>query len=134
MIQEAIDSNANTLKLTLPHIKLCIPVWSKGTPEQFLVHAQQALDAISQKGLLTAYKKAEKEKKEWAKKLDKATEALGKHMGEDANPPNEKAAEKATEAVACANEAMESIANEVFQLYSNLLMDEARRPCNKILG
>ena len=39
VIQEVIDSSANTLKLTLPHkVELCIPVWSKGTPEQFLVH------------------------------------------------------------------------------------------------
>jgi protein involved in ribonucleotide reduction len=59
---------------------------------------------------------------------------LSRHTGEDANPPEEKAAEKATEAVAHANETMESIANQVFQLYSNLLMEEARRPWNKILG
>jgi hypothetical protein len=38
-IQEAADSSANTLKLTLPHkVELRILVWSKGTSEQFLVH------------------------------------------------------------------------------------------------
>ena len=55
-------------------------------------------------------------------------------MGEDANPPKEKAVQKATEAGTHTDEAVESIANQVFQLYSNLLMEEARRPWNKILG
>ena len=41
VIQEAIDSSANTLKLTLPHkVELCIPVLTTVTPEQFLVHVQ----------------------------------------------------------------------------------------------
>ena len=34
VIQEAVDSSVNTLKLTLPHkVELCAPIWSKGTPE-----------------------------------------------------------------------------------------------------
>ena len=38
-LQEAVDSGANTLKLTLPHkVELHVLVWSKGTPKQFLVH------------------------------------------------------------------------------------------------
>jgi len=134
-IQEAVDSSANMLKLTLPHmVELHIPLWSKVTPEQFLVHIQQALDAISQKGILAAYEKAEKDKEEWTKKLDKATKALDRYTGGDANPPEEKMTEKATEAVAQVNEAIESIANQVFQIYYNLLTEEARRPWNKILG
>ena len=68
MHEEAVDSSANTLKLTLPHkVELCIPVWSKGTPEQFLIHIQQALDAIMQKGLQSALEKSIKDKEEWAK-------------------------------------------------------------------
>ena len=48
VIQEAVDSVANTLKLTFPHkVELWIPMWSRGTPEQFLVHVQQALDVIT---------------------------------------------------------------------------------------
>ena len=40
-IQEAVDSCTITLKLKLPHkVEFCIPVWSKGTPEQFLVNVQ----------------------------------------------------------------------------------------------
>ncbi len=51
-LQEAVDSSTNTLKLLFPHrVELCVPVWSKRTPEQFLVHIQQALDAIRQKDL-----------------------------------------------------------------------------------
>jgi len=48
VIQEVIDSSANMLKLILP-MELHIPVWSKGTPEQFLVHIQQALDPSGRK-------------------------------------------------------------------------------------
>ena len=55
IIQEAVDSSTNTLKLLLPHkVELNVPVWSTGTPEQFLVHLvhiQQALNAIRHKGL-----------------------------------------------------------------------------------
>jgi hypothetical protein len=52
VLQEVVDSSANMLKLTLPHkVEWYVPLWSKGTPEQFLVHIQQALDAIRQKGL-----------------------------------------------------------------------------------
>ena len=56
VIQEAVDSSANMLKLALPHkVELHVPVWSKGTPKLFLIHIQQALDTIRQKGPLTAY-------------------------------------------------------------------------------
>ena len=59
VIQEAVESSANTLKLTLPHkVELRVPVWSKGTPEQFLVHVQQALHAIRQKVFQTTLEKA----------------------------------------------------------------------------
>jgi hypothetical protein len=90
VIQVVVDSSTKTLKLTLHHkVELHIPICSKGTPEQFLVHVQQALDAISQKGLLTAFEKAVKDKEEYIKELAKSIEALEKYMGEDANPPKE---------------------------------------------
>ena len=63
VIQEVVDSSTNTLKLMLPHkVELRVPVWSKGTPKQFLIHVQQALDAIRQKGLETALAKVVKDK------------------------------------------------------------------------
>jgi hypothetical protein len=89
------------LKLTLPHkVELHVRVWSKRTPEQFLVHVKQALNAIRQKGLQSALKKVIKEKEEWSNKLTKATEAKGNYTGRDEYPSQEKAIEKATEAVA----------------------------------
>ena len=135
ILQEAVESSANTLKLTLPHkVELRVPVWSKGTPEQFLVHVQQALDAIRQKGLQAALEKASKDKEECTKKLTKANEALANYKGRDENPPEKKAVEKAQEAVAREEETCQSLITQVFQLYSNLLTEEARRPWTKILG
>ena len=123
------------LRLTLPHkVELCVPVWSKGTPEQFLVHVQQALDAIRQKGLQTALENAVKDKEECTKKLTKAKTALENYKGKDENPPHKKAIDKASEVVACKQETIESLITQVFQLHSNLLSEEARRPWMKILG
>ena len=81
VIQEAVDSSVNTLKLTL------LP---KGTPEQFLVHVQSALDAIRQKGLQSALDKAIKDKEEWTEKLTKPIEAYENFKGSDENPPEKK--------------------------------------------
>ena len=92
VIQEAVDSSINTLKLTLPYkVDLHIPVWSKGIPEKFLVHVQQALDAIRQKCLLAAYEKTIKDQEECAKKLTKANDVMANYMGEDASHPEAKA-------------------------------------------
>ena len=54
-------------------------------------------------------------------------------MGEDAKPPKAKSVQKATEANSNANEAVVSIKNQVFQLYSNLLSEEARCPWNNVI-
>ena len=91
VLQDAVESSANTLKLTLPHkMELRVPVWSKGTPEQFLVHVQQALDVIRQKSLQTALEKAIKDKEECTKALIEANEALANYKGRDENPPKRK--------------------------------------------
>ena len=98
VIQEAVDSSANMLKLMLPHkVELHVPVWSKGPFKQFLVHVQQALDAIRQKDLQTALEKAIKDKEECTKKLVEANEALANYKGRDETPPpKKKAVQKAT--------------------------------------
>ena len=98
------------------------------------MHVQQALDAIRQKVLQTALEKAVKDKEECTKKLTKASEAFNNYKGKDENPPEKKAVEKASEAVAREEETIESLITQVFQLYSNLLSEEARRPWMKILG
>ena len=98
------------------------------------MHVQQALDATRQKGLETALEKAVKDKEECTKKLAKASEVFENYKGKDENPPEKKAVEKASEAVAREEETIESLIAQVFQLYSNLLSEEARRPWTKILG
>ena len=81
VIKEAIDSSSNTLKILLPHkVELCIPVWPKGTPEQFLIHVQQALDAL-QKCLNSTLEKAINDKEECSKKLQEASEAFANFKG-----------------------------------------------------
>jgi len=104
VIQEAMDTAANTLKLTLSHkVGLHVPVWSKGPPEQFLVNIQKALDVIRQKGLLVAYEKAIKDREECTLKLTKVAEAMVNYTGKYTNHPKEKAAQKTIEASTHAN-------------------------------
>jgi hypothetical protein len=93
------------------------PVLSKGTPEQFLVHVQSALDASRQKGLQSALDKAIKDKEEWMEKMTTAIEAYKIYKGRDENPPKKKAVDKATEAIAREKESIESLISQVFQLY-----------------
>ena len=77
--------------MILPHkVELHVPVWSKGTFEQFLVHVQQALNVIRQKGLLAAYEKVGKDKEDWTKMLTKATEAWEIIPGGMRIPPRRK--------------------------------------------
>ena len=94
------------------------------------MHVQQALDAIRQKGLQTALEKVIKDKEECTKMLVEANEALTNYKGRDNNPREKKAVQKSTHE----KETCESLITQVFQLYSNLLMEEARRPWSKILG
>ena len=101
--------------MILPHrVVLCVPVWLKGTPEQFLEHVQQALDAIRQKGLQTALEKAIKDKEECTKVLVKANEALANYKGRDETPPKKEAVQKATEAVTREKETCKSLITQVF--------------------
>ena len=50
------------------------------------------------------------------------------------SPPEKKAVQKATEAVTREKETCKSLIAQVFQLYSNLHTEDARRPWSKILG
>jgi len=57
-LQEAVGGTANMIKLTLPgKVELPVSMWSLSTPEQFIMHIQQAINAIKQKGLKEAYNK-----------------------------------------------------------------------------
>ena len=75
-----------------------------------------------------------KDKEECSQKLVAASESLAYYEGRDGNPPKKKAVQKATDAVACKKETCKSLIAQLFQLYSNLLSEEATRPWSKILG
>ena len=56
VVQEALETGTQLLKLTLPHIqKMKFIMLSHGTPENFLMHVQQALSTIWQEGLYNLY-------------------------------------------------------------------------------
>ena len=77
-LSEAGESSA-TIKLMLPtKVELRVPVWSRGTPEQFLMHVQQAIAAIKAKGLQEAYERLVRAEKECYEKLDEAVLNRGK--------------------------------------------------------
>ena len=85
-----------------------------------------------QKGLQSALDKVIKDKEELTKMLTMAIEDYGNYKGRDENPPKKKAVDKATEAIARKKESFKSLVAQVFQLYSHLLTEEARRPWWKI--
>ncbi len=66
--------------------------------------------------------------------MTEAKTSLENYKGKDENLPPKKAVQKASEAVACKEKTIKSLITQVFQLYSNLIMEEARRPWTKILG
>ena len=98
-------------------MELRVSVWSKGTPKQFLIHIQQALSAIRQKGLEAALEKAVKDNEECTPKLHQATEALANYKGWDENPPKKKVVQNATTAIAHEQEIYKSLITQVFQLF-----------------
>ena len=66
--------------------------------------------------------------------MTSAIEVFRNYKGKDESPPKKKAKGKASEAVSCKKETMESLIAQVFKLHSNLLTEEARRPWCNILG
>ena len=134
-LSEAGESSA-TIKLILPtKVELWVPVWSRGTPEKFLMHVQQAIAAIKAKGFQEAYERLVRAKKECNEKVEEVelNREITEVEGRD-NSALSKAIEKAKEAQTKAKSAVDHIANQVFQLYSNFLSEEARQSWNKILA
>ena len=65
------------MKLTLPgKVQLRVSVWLHGTPKQLLMHVQAVINAVRQKGLLKACKKACTDKKVCIKMPAKVNEVL----------------------------------------------------------
>ena len=104
-------------------------------PRKFLVHVQQAVAAIKAKGLQEAYKMLVRAKKECNEKYKErvVNRDLTEVEGRD-NSVLSKAIKKAKEAQTKAKSAVDHVANQVFQLYSNFLSEETRQPWNKILA
>ena len=134
-LKEAVDSSAS-IKLTLPtKVELRVCMWSRGTPEKFIVHVQQAIAAIKAKGLQEAYERLVWAEKECNKKLEEAVLNCDLVEGEAKdNSALSKAVDKVTEAHTKVKSAVLHVANQVFQLYSNFLLEEARQPRSKTLA
>eukprot|EP00804_Cyclotella_cryptica_P013425 CCRYP_005163-RA/>CCRYP_005163-RA protein AED:0.25 eAED:0.61 QI:0/0/0/1/1/1/2/0/411 len=134
-LQEAVESTA-LVKLTLPtNVELRVSVWSCSTPEEILVHVQQVIAAIKAKDLEEAYERLIWAEKECTEKQEEAV--LSRDLTEGKvrdDSALSKAIDEATEAQTKAKSAVEHVANQIFQLYSNFLSDEAMQPWSKILA
>ena len=55
-LQEAVEATANMIKVTLlGKVELQVSVWSRRTPEQFIMYVQHPINTIKQKGLKETY-------------------------------------------------------------------------------
>ncbi len=98
------------------------------------MHIQQPIAAIKAKSLQEAYEKLVQAKKECNEKLEEAV--LNRDLAEGKSKDDSvlsKAVEKAKEDQTKAKSAVVHVANKIFQLYANFLLEEARHPWNKIL-
>eukprot|EP00804_Cyclotella_cryptica_P028707 CCRYP_008223-RA/>CCRYP_008223-RA protein AED:0.38 eAED:1.00 QI:0/0/0/1/1/1/3/0/399 len=125
-VQDALakDNKTTYFKLTLPNTgnELKVAVWVSGTPEQFLLYVRSAIHAGKQMGLDTDFAAAEK-----AVETAKIEAELAKQdRSQSRNDKALKALEDAKLAIATAGA-------KPFELYGNLLSDEARQPWEKII-
>ena len=90
-------------------------VWSRGTPEKFLMHVQQAIAAIKAKGLQEAYERLVWAEKECNEKLEEMelNRDITEVKGRDDSALS-KAIGKAKEAQTKAKSAVDHIVNQVF--------------------
>eukprot|EP00804_Cyclotella_cryptica_P003036 CCRYP_006032-RA/>CCRYP_006032-RA protein AED:0.40 eAED:0.83 QI:0/0/0/1/1/1/3/0/432 len=130
-VQDALakDKKTTYFKLTLPNTgnELKVAVWASGTPEQFLLHVRSAIHACKQMGLDADFAAAEK-----AVETAKIEAELAKQ--EYVTVRN---AEKRRRAInkrrrGCGF-AVATAGAKPFELYGNLLSDEARQPWEKII-
>jgi hypothetical protein len=142
--------------------ELKVAVWASGTPEQFVLHVRSAIHACKQMGLDASFAEAEQtvinteleaelakteyvkvrnsEKKKSKGKPEGKSEGKAEgNKSEVTNPDSEalkaaKAAyETALKAVETAKLAVTTAGAKLFELYGNLLSDEARQPWEKII-
>eukprot|EP00804_Cyclotella_cryptica_P023648 CCRYP_011963-RB/>CCRYP_011963-RB protein AED:0.40 eAED:0.67 QI:0/0/0.2/1/0/0/5/139/556 len=156
-VQDALakDKKTTYFKLTLPNTgnELKVAVWASGTPEQFLLHVRSAIHACKQMGPDTDFAAAEKAV-ETAKieaelaKQDYVTvrNAEKKKKGNKQEAPGmttEAASPALVEAKATYDKVLKALEDvklavamagaKPFELYGNLLSDEARQPSEKII-
>eukprot|EP00804_Cyclotella_cryptica_P004891 CCRYP_004940-RA/>CCRYP_004940-RA protein AED:0.36 eAED:0.84 QI:0/0/0/1/1/1/2/0/428 len=156
-VQDALakDKKTTYFKLTLPNLgnELKVAVWASGTPEQFLLHVRSAIHVCKQMGLDTDFAAAEKavetakieaelakqeyltvhnaEKKKKGNKQEApgtTTEAVSSALVEA-----KAAYDKALKALEDAKLAIATAGVKPFELYGNLLSDEARQPWEKVI-
>jgi hypothetical protein len=69
-LQEAVETTAS-IKLILPtKVELRVSVWSRDTPEKFIMHVQHAIAAIKAKGLQENCEKLVQAEKECMENLE----------------------------------------------------------------
>ena len=153
-VQEALEKNKKTnyFKLTLPHTgsELKVAMWASGTPEQFILHVRAAIHACkqmehdikcrdSEEAVETAVMDLDIKKEEYAKVRASEKKKTRGNSGEDAPAASESlvaartAYEKAKQAVEAAKLAVTTEGAKAFELYGNLLSDEARQPWEKVI-
>ena len=120
-------------------ILLYQPKWSYGCPYGHEVPQKSSSCTSSKqllpstKGLQEAYERLVRAEKECNEKVEEAVlnRDITEVKGRD-NSALSKAIKKAKEAQTKAKKAVDHVANQVFQLYSNFLSEEVRQPWNKI--
>eukprot|EP00804_Cyclotella_cryptica_P007310 CCRYP_002540-RA/>CCRYP_002540-RA protein AED:0.40 eAED:0.74 QI:0/0/0/1/1/1/3/0/281 len=121
-VQDALEKTKKTtyFKLTLPNTgnELKVAVWTSGTPKQFLLHVHSAIHACKQMGLDTDFAAAEK-----AVETTKIEAELAKQ--EYVTVRNAEKKKKGNK--------QDAPGAKPFELYGNLLSDEARQPWEKII-
>jgi hypothetical protein len=142
-------------KLTLPNTgnELKVAVWASGTPEQFLLHECSTIHASKQMGLDTSFANAEKTvktakldteiAKEGYTQLRNSEKKKKDNKGDAPDTTTEGVPPALAEAKALCNKALKALeaakltvtmaGAKPFELYGNLLSDEAWQPWEKII-
>ena len=153
-IQEALEKKKKVtyFKLTLPNTKseMSVAQWASGTPEQFLLHVRAAIHACKQMELDANFTRAQEAVSTAELNLEIAKESYATvrssekkkakgNKGEATPGDSESLAlakadyEKAMQAVASAKLTVTTEGAKAFELYGNLLSDEARPAWEKII-
>ena len=153
-VQEALEKSkkVNYFKLTLPNTgsELKTAVWASGTPEQFVLHVRSAIHACkqmehdvniskAQEAVAQATLELEFRKEEYVqvrsteKKKSKGNSGEGVPAASESLVAAKSAHEQAKQALEAAKLAAAAEGAKPFELYGNLLSDEARQPWDKIV-